>query len=712
MKSAKDFKEAADDAWRMEHVDEDEEAERVSINDPSRSALERGMAQVDVLDMLLLRRFFNACAKFDLLFSINIYSDASPASGEELQGMVIDVMCVDGSHERIVLPSSSLRYGMFDSVSKSMALLHAFWLIAGPGHDTLSYTLSKVMSVTTDFGTEIHTLELQDVSKAYCHWMAGTPMDRLHGYVDSKTRWLPFAIRMSGWSHTYGNMMKHVAESNPRWPFILKKLQAMVSFWRMTSWRKFVKRALKLNPPPDFDLNELDSFNASFAHWRYETVVEVLGELRRLRALCEGHMRPEWFANAQDRAMITDAFDAFGDKPLWTFIDKAYAEVFLPTERDRYWGMVCVCHEQDRKDGKRHIDCYWNSRKLSLASDYVKGKTAERLARARTIKEQDCEGNAAVHQQIKNMLQKTASCTKKRLGYLHVPPWTAIKCRTVAGATAFLEQVRAVEMEKHDPYTRWFMWRLGAHVVTRSGGGDLHVDLENEIDRMETSPLNEGAGEGVHRDVTYELKRASGSSQDHLKRMVRRKGVFRRLKCWRRTHGQRGLQVLRYEWKNWKRVVQTNVKRKWLPSKLTRAGVFARVYREDAKSEVNWSAVAAREANVHRATSAEVSPEEAAWQEFLRGQVRDGRRYSCEVPEASATQGPAAAPEPDARPHVFFFSSVGHGLWQPPRTHHAHDRVAQGFVPYSVHGCRGAMGEAGRGACGRGVRWGYGRTCW
>ena len=572
LRSGRDFTEAADDAWRFQHPEsDDEEAERDATFDPRRSSLERSMAKVDILDMLLLRRLFHALCQFDLLFSVNIWSDSSPNSGEELQGMVMDIMLVDGTHERIALPAASLVYGMFDSVSKTMAIVHAIWMIAGPDHATIAYVCSKVMSVTTDFGTEIHTLEMVDVTRAYCMWMAGKPMEQLHGFVNREQRWLPFAIRISGWSHTYGNMMKHVAESCPDWTPILKKLSAMVSFFHVGTWRTYIRKALRLNPPTDFDERELQTFTAKLATWRYEAVFEVLFQLQNLRALCQHHMRQEWFANAQDKALLREAFDAFGDGPLWTWIETALREVFAPTEGARHWGMVCICHKKERDEGKTRIECYWNSRRLPQAADFVRDETAARRLRSQNLPSSACEGNRVVHIQVKNMLGKLVSLHKQRLRYLQHPPWTAARCRSVQGAKEFMDQVQEHAMEEHDPYTRWFMHSLGAHVAARSQGEDLHVDLENELDRLATVPLDESAGEGYHRDVTYEKKRASGASIGHLKRSTRKKGVFRRLRVWKKTHGKRGRDVLRWEWAHWKRIARGNPRNKWTPVKPRRS---------------------------------------------------------------------------------------------------------------------------------------------
>ena len=614
------------------------------------------MQKCDVLDMLLLRRFFAACYEFDTLFSVNIWSDSSPASGEELQGILIDVLLVDGTSERIVLPGSTLPYGLVDAVSKSIAVLHGLWCIAGPRHDVLAYVLSKVMSVTTDFGTEIRTVEMKDCSLAYVKAMQGCRMDSLLPFVNEAQRWLPFAIRISGWSHTMGNIAKQVAESCPLWEnFILRKLQAMVSFYKIGSWRNFIRMALELDPKPDFDSAKLKSFTASFAHWRYETITDVMGQLLVFRTLSQRYMMQEWFANAQDRALIRDAFDAFSDDRLWRFVQASHSHVFSHIERARHWGMVCKCHAQERHEGQRRVECYWNSRKLPWAADFLTHEIDAKKTESRALTPQQCEGDDEVHQYVKNMTLKTSTLLRQRMGYLCLPPWTAARCRTPENAKAFLEQVQATPMEKHDPYTRWFMQALGQHVVARSEGLDLHVDLENELDRLATTPLDESCGEGYHRDVTYEHKRATRAKQIHLKQTTRRKGVFRRLRVWRRVHGKRGRSVLRWEWRNWKRIVQPDHKRLWRPAKWSPARVLQRVYREDSSSLINWGTVVNRETNVHHASPGEVESSEACWNEFLRGQVNEGRHYSCEQ-QAPAPNTAASSTDvvPVPKPPAYF----------------------------------------------------------
>ena len=64
--------------------------------------------------------------------SINVYSDASPVAGVELQGMIVDINLTVGKKLRIILPGSTLAYGHTDTMAKGVALIWGIFLIAGP----------------------------------------------------------------------------------------------------------------------------------------------------------------------------------------------------------------------------------------------------------------------------------------------------------------------------------------------------------------------------------------------------------------------------------------------------------------------------------------------------------------------------------------------------------------------------------------------------
>jgi len=318
LKCQDDFSRAMGAANAYDHPDQDPE-DRDDSKDPHGMSLHRAMSRLDLLDCLLHRREFHAYAMFDSIFAINLFTDSSPVAGHEMQGMLMDITFQDKSTLRIVLPGASLIYGQLDTINKTAGLLHAIWMIAGPSYDDVWYVCSKVVSCTTDMGVEIGTLTVPDFVRAYCSFMDGTPWEQLAGLINIDRRWLPGAFRLSGWSHCYGNIMKSIANKVVPWPTILDKMRALVNFFKVHDWRLHAKRMCHLEGITDFNLDVLDTFGASFAHWRYETVPLVQTQLLTIRILCQRHMKQEWFMNVQDRPCHEKALDACKDDFFWTF---------------------------------------------------------------------------------------------------------------------------------------------------------------------------------------------------------------------------------------------------------------------------------------------------------------------------------------------------------------------------------------------------------
>ena len=128
--------------------------------------------------------------------------------------MILDVMFKDESLERIVLPGSTLAYGHSDTLSKGVALLWALFLVAGPTEADVRLACDHVRSLTTDFGVEMHILEVPDILPAFFKWIGGTPLDRCAQFVNNERRLWRRALRVAGWSHTLGGIMKSLAEKN------------------------------------------------------------------------------------------------------------------------------------------------------------------------------------------------------------------------------------------------------------------------------------------------------------------------------------------------------------------------------------------------------------------------------------------------------------------------------------------------------------------
>ena len=328
--------------------------------DPSRSTMDKALARADVVAMNIQRRQFHAWREADAIRSVNIYSDASPVVGAELQGMVIDINLNDGTTERMILPGSTLAYGFTGSLSKSVALLHALWLVAGPTAEDVRWLNTKVRSMTTDFGVEMHLLEAPDLVDAYmAHLNGNGPLRRLAPLVKHNTRMWARALRIAGWSHTIGGIMKTAAEAFPQWPLYLKHERALCKFFKNITYRKHIVRTLgPANPHLRLDLK---GFTAGFAKWRYETETEVLRQLLKHRDLCENKLDPAMFSNAQDLVEIHSVFQACRDKQFWRWALVSHNDIFNRLERFRKWGMVCDHEECEtirrNSNYRKHVPC-------------------------------------------------------------------------------------------------------------------------------------------------------------------------------------------------------------------------------------------------------------------------------------------------------------------------------------------------------------------
>ena len=88
--------------------DEPKGPQRDDSCDPSSVSFERATSRIDIVDMLMERRRFQADRLVDNVESVHLYSDSSPVTHSELQGMIADVVRFQGEPRRIVLPGASL----------------------------------------------------------------------------------------------------------------------------------------------------------------------------------------------------------------------------------------------------------------------------------------------------------------------------------------------------------------------------------------------------------------------------------------------------------------------------------------------------------------------------------------------------------------------------------------------------------------------------
>ena len=292
LRSTYDFGEAGT-AWERFKKDGELEEPRPKHRDPPRTRLQRARQRLDLATCLVERREYHAALANGDIVAIVLYSDGSPVKGNELQGLVMDITFTDGHKDTVILPGASLTYGHTDCMNKTAVLVFSLWLVFGPGEATMRQALRLVRCITTDGGIEIASTDAPDFLIAFLGRMRGESPQTCKGLVNHLERMFPLALKIYGWSHTWGNVMKTIGKSNEHWPNILEATRDLCSFYRLGGWREHLK--LMLRPQNTFDLAPLKSFSAGFAKWRYETITVVFESLVRLRHISQNGVKRELF---------------------------------------------------------------------------------------------------------------------------------------------------------------------------------------------------------------------------------------------------------------------------------------------------------------------------------------------------------------------------------------------------------------------------------
>ena len=98
---------------------------------------------------------------------MHLFSDASPVTGTELQGMILQIVYATGLIECRVMPGVALWFGFTRTIDKLIALLWSLMLICGPDLKVLRFALDKIRSITTDMGTELGLLDMPDLAPSF-----------------------------------------------------------------------------------------------------------------------------------------------------------------------------------------------------------------------------------------------------------------------------------------------------------------------------------------------------------------------------------------------------------------------------------------------------------------------------------------------------------------------------------------------------------------
>ena len=158
------------------------------------SALHHGRLKLDAVTMNIERRecMDLICNRQETIQSVHVYSDASPVTGAELQGMVLEVFLTIGALMTFIMPGCVMHFGQSGAVNRAVAYLWALQLM-----------VCKITSVITDMGVEFKLSDTPNILKAFLRWRMGVPMSLLIGTVDFTSRLFSATLYGSADGHTF-----------------------------------------------------------------------------------------------------------------------------------------------------------------------------------------------------------------------------------------------------------------------------------------------------------------------------------------------------------------------------------------------------------------------------------------------------------------------------------------------------------------------------
>jgi hypothetical protein len=632
LRSSQRFTQALQDADEYELDPSDDEAPvRDSKRDPARDTLFRARGKLDAVAMALSRRQLCTLLPSGVILGINLYSDASPVVGTELQGMVMDIMLRPGGDEEMIrrtLPGSSLAYGHTTWVDKCVALIWAVFLLVGPDLQMLYAFWQNVRSVTTDYGVELSTSLICDILPAFVVWTSGNvSIPQVSNLIRTQHRLMPKCLRIGGWSHSCGHIMEMACKVHEKWPKFLGMLRCLCRVLQNDSYRKHLGQVLKV---PDVSCGKLlRSFTANFAKWRFETLFDVLRQLSPLRVI-SGHIKRTNFDGVQSEEEMTSFMQACQHGPLWNFIQHCFDFLIKPLEQFRRWGLLCPCHEQERRDGSKGFrHCVWNSRRLRYAKAKVESTVRWLRDQANNLTLLLVNGDAELHLNLVNALRAAAAEMETRFSYLKSLPWLYSTADTEQGARECVEQFDSVPIADHDEYTVDVMKEFGED-IRRLAQGDTPCPArwQAEVQAINTAALDESAGEGYHRSTNLAKKHGAASSIESIKQSTRTRENVKLAKTFAKKYKHAGRRVLRYEWKNFRRILQRTKAKRWTPVRMSIRKFYKRVYRMDAMAKENWGPFITQPGCIPEAIVAKETWAEELGREYLGTTLKPFRYYS------------------------------------------------------------------------------------
>jgi hypothetical protein len=409
--------------------------------------------------MNLERRWFTDLAQNyrEQVVSMHVFSDGSPVTGHQLQGMVLQICHLWAPFvTTLVMPGVMLHHSGTSHASKLFAFMWSLYLMVGASLPTLEWVLTMIRSITTDMGTELGLTDCPSILAAFMLWLGGAPVLTLKAAIDNSTRMFRRALKIPGWSHLFGNAMSYASKCIDIWPKLLDAIRALCRFFRNGSWRDDIIKQLAVVYAEAGRM--LKNFSARIAKWRYETIFQAMKQLLGLRELCQRHLRNlnGMFPTFADREFLQQAAAAINWDDLWVFMACMFRSVMDHLEHARRWGLVCPCCSELRRvaseAGKKGpINCVNNSRRLAEARTFYYILVQQLARDGRNLRLVNFENLPWAMEQITLSMRKTSTWLDNKGTWLKRTPWLMSEANNPEQAKEIRRQLHNAPADKLTP---------------------------------------------------------------------------------------------------------------------------------------------------------------------------------------------------------------------------------------------------------------------
>ena len=426
----------------------------------------------------------------------------------------------------------------------------------------------------TDWGTESGIADCEDLLPEFL---------KAIGYVGplpAKEKFLfPRAMWMPGWHHCADGLAKTVLGGFRWWPEWLRMLRSMVKVFRIQPYRSAVAELAKQH---GYDFSLFEKCPANFAHWRWGTLMAVLGWLVPIMTA----LREVWdvgvFAKAKSGALIKSAHDVVVHAAFWQKL-RIVHDLMSTIHNFRVWASGCACHEKERQKGEPVV-CVMQGRRLPHALQRLE----QLLADCAEYAKQPADWHMCSAEDLGAALSLDRSwgfrclsgIATDKYGFLRLLPWSLGRCRDRSVMLQCRNDYWSLDPNHRDRNADYFFaGALQTDVDSFVDGGDPSPELLEEIQSIEFLAMTEECIEAPHAAMNREKLRQRASSRAWQSATNR---LPCNLNCYEAMGDLKG-DAFAHAWRNVKRLLQVDPRAANRPKKITWRRLVEEVYRSSTE---------------------------------------------------------------------------------------------------------------------------------